>query len=123
LPVVVDPGLRELDFGEWEGLTGEEVRARWPERYERWTAVGLDQHDGGESHEALAGRVREAVRRLADVHDGGEILLVAHGGPMRAVLMEAEGLDYLTQRREFRFISNCEVARIAVEDGRPRPLH
>ncbi len=123
LPVVVDPALRELDFGLWEGLTGEEVRERWPEMYERWATVGLDAHDGGESHEELSARVLGAVRRLAVIHDGGEILLVAHGGPLRALLMAAEGLDYRTQRREFRSIPNCDVARIAIEGGTPRSLH
>jgi probable phosphoglycerate mutase len=122
LPVIVDEDLRELDFGAWEGLTGDEIRARWPEAFERWASVGLERYDGGESHEQLSTRVLAATRRLAAIHQGGEILLVAHGGPLRAILMEAEGLDYRTERRTFRRIANCEASRVAVEDGRLRSL-
>ncbi len=123
LPVIVDPDLREIDFGSWEGLTAEEVRTRWPDAFERRATVEPAAYDGGETHAALLRRVGAAVRRLVGIHAGGQILLVAHGGPVRALLMEAEGLDYLTQRREYPPIENCDLARIAVEDGTLRRIH
>ena len=122
LPVILDADLRELDFGAWEGLTAVEIRARWPGAFEQWATVGLDRYDGGESHDQLAARVLAAARRLAATHQGEQILLVAHGGPLRALLMEAKGLDYRTQRREFRRIANCETSRVAIEGGRLRSL-
>lgn len=122
LPVVVDADLRELNFGAWEGMTADEIRSRWPEAFDRWTTVGLERYDGGESHDELASRVLAAARRLAATHQGGQILLVAHGGPLRAILMEAHGLDFRTERRQFRRIANCETSRVAVEDGRLRSL-
>ena len=117
LPVVVDPELRELDFGPWEGQTVEELEARYPDAFGRWVDGGQAEWDGGETHAAMADRVRQAVRRLAAAHAGGRILLVAHGGPVRVLLMDAEGLAYPQARREFRRIANCDLSRIAVEDG------
>jgi broad specificity phosphatase PhoE len=122
LPVAVDPELRELDFGRWEGHTVEELEASFPEAFARWTRGGEAVWDGGETHAAMAERVRAAVRRLASVHAGGRILLVAHGGPVRVLLMDAEGLDYPAARREFRRIANCDMSEIAVENGTVRRL-
>jgi broad specificity phosphatase PhoE len=122
LPVAVDPELRELDFGHWEGHTVEELEANFPEAFARWTQGGEVAWDGGETHTAMAERVRNAVRRLASAHAGGRILLVAHGGPVRVLLMDAEGLDYPAARREFRRIANCDMSEIAVENGTVRRL-
>ena len=122
LPVVVDAYLRELDFGSWEGYTVEELREREPDGITRWLATGEAAWHGGETHGDLLRRVRAGVARLADMHAGGQILLVAHGGPVRALLMEADGRDFVTERRDYPRIENCELSRIAVEDGRLRRL-
>jgi 2,3-bisphosphoglycerate-dependent phosphoglycerate mutase len=121
-PVVLDPELRELDFGPWEGHTVDELHARFPEAFERWLAGGVAEWNGGETHDAMADRIRGAVRRLAATHAGESILLVAHGGPVRVLLMDAEGLPYPEARREFRRIANCDLSRIAVENGTVRRL-
>jgi broad specificity phosphatase PhoE len=122
LPVVVDPELRELHFGPWEGRTVEELEARYADAFGRWVSGGEAEWEGGEMHAAMADRVRRAVRRIASTHAGGRILLVAHGGPVRVLLMDAEGLAYPEARREFRRIANCDLSRIAVENGTIRRL-
>ena len=122
LPVVVDPQLRELDFGSWEGYTVEELNAREPDAVARWLATGEAAWERGESHAELADRVHSAVRKLAEIHAGGQILLVAHGGPVRALLMEADGLDFVTERRDYPAVENCALSRIAVENGTVRRL-
>ena len=122
MPVVVDPAFRELAFGSWEGHTVADVQARWPERAARWLETGEPAWEDGETHEELRRRVRAAVARLAATHAGGQVLLVAHGGPIRALLMEADGLDYVNDRRSYGRIENCGLSRIAVEDGTLRRL-
>jgi 2,3-bisphosphoglycerate-dependent phosphoglycerate mutase len=122
LPVVVDRELRELNFGPWEGRTVEELEARYADAFARWRNGGEAGWSGGETHAAMAERVRRAVHRLAETHPGGRILLVAHGGPVRVLLMDAEGLAYPEARREFRRIANCDLSRIAVENGTVRRL-
>ena len=108
--VTVVHGLREIDVGSWSGLTRDEIAEQFPEGLERWIE-GAEGHDG-ETRDELRARVVEAAERIAAAHPGEQILLVSHGGALRALLTHAEGT-----RRERRF-DNCAVVRIAAEDGR-----
>jgi broad specificity phosphatase PhoE len=104
LDVVLLPELRERHFGSWEGLTDSEILERFPHaRPGHW--------GDGEPAEQMAERVVAALHRVATSHPGGHVLVVAHGGPLRAVLLHC-GAD-----RDGP-IGNCEVIRIAVERGR-----
>ena len=71
--------LREKDFGTWEGLTDEEILLRFPE-------ASRGHWGDGETNEAMAGRVVAALRTIAERHPGARVLVVSHGGPLRAVL-------------------------------------
>jgi probable phosphoglycerate mutase len=81
VPVMIDPGLREIDVGSWSGLTRREIEARFP---------GADHHDG-ESREDHLARVLAAVERIARAHVGERILIVSHGGSLRALRRHAIG--------------------------------
>jgi probable phosphoglycerate mutase len=116
LPVVLDPGLRERNFGSWEGRTVAELDELWPGAWERWRD-GNEAEGDVEDHIALAERIREAIRRLAAAHPGGRILMVTHGGAMRVILMDADGVPYPGGRQGFGRIANCDLSRIAVENG------
>ena len=63
----------------------------------------------------MAARVFEALRTIAARHGDGRVLVVSHGGPMRAVLRHCAVDDDGP-------IANCRVVRLAVEDGEFRPL-
>ena len=89
LDVVEDEGLREIDVGSWSGLTRDEVRARFPDGYARWLA-GEIGHDG-ETREELTARVVPAVESIADAHPGELVLVVTHGGAIRALRRHAAG--------------------------------
>ncbi|MGZ8694748.1 MAG: histidine phosphatase family protein [Gaiellaceae bacterium] len=121
LPVVVDPALRERHFGSWEGRTVDELEVHMPGAWARWRDGGQGDWDV-EDHLVLAERIRGAVRRLAELHPGERILVVAHGGALRVLLMDAAGLPYPDARREFRRIANCDLSRIAVENGTIRAV-
>ena len=81
----LDPALRERGFGCFEGLTREEVAARFPEAWARYLADPGPAPPGGESRDELIGRllpaIASAVARLP-----GPLLVVMHGGAMRALL-------------------------------------
>jgi broad specificity phosphatase PhoE len=80
--VRVDDRLRELDFGELEGLTYEEVERTQPELYAQWMdAPTTVRFPGGESYADLRARVLEAIEDLE-----GTVAVVTHGGPIRAIL-------------------------------------
>lgn len=82
-PIVTDAGLRERGFGEFEGLIYTEINTRWPEMGERWRrrdpTFGAP---GGETLNAFSERSVATATRLAALHPGQTIALVAHGGVM-----------------------------------------
>jgi broad specificity phosphatase PhoE len=112
--VTVVPELREIDVGSWSGLTREEIAERFPEGFGNWLEGGRG-HDG-ESRDELAARVLESARRIAAAHPSERVLLVSHGGALRALLGHAEG------GRTTRRLDNCAVCRIAVEGDEFRPV-
>jgi broad specificity phosphatase PhoE len=117
LEVVRLPELREVDVGSWSGCTREECAERFPEAFARWRAGGSGWGDG-ESYEAMGARVVAAIQRLAGEHPGGSILVVSHGGPIRAVHAHALGVDIATHRRAGPVEPNARLSTVAVERGR-----
>ncbi len=86
LDVLVEDGLRETDFGAWEGLTFGEVRARWPEELSAWLADTSVPPPGGESFDATAERVAQARDRLLSTHAGLRLIVVSHVTPIKTLL-------------------------------------
>jgi probable phosphoglycerate mutase len=118
LPVEVDSGLREVDVGDWAGRQLTEIEAVDPEAFGRWQQ-GRKAWNGGESYEEMGERVVAAVLRLAARHPGQTILIVTHGGSIRACRATAAGLDYAASRLSaIGSMANCEVAELHVTDGR-----
>jgi broad specificity phosphatase PhoE len=113
--------LREVDVGSWSGLSRDEVEARYPEGVERWRAGGRGW-EGGESYEEMAARVVAAVRRIAAEHVEATVLVVAHGGSVRAVKAAAVGVTLHEHRLRHPFERNGALSRVAVENGRLRLL-
>lgn len=94
LKVRIHPGLSDIDYGRWQGLTPEEVRARWPELYRRWLSDPSGLHfPGGES---LDGRQRigvAAVEEISASHSGETVVCVGHTVINRLIIMGLLGLD------------------------------
>jgi probable phosphoglycerate mutase len=86
-PVIPDRMWREIDVGEWQGLTVEEVRAWDPERLAVVTTDPQRQpRPGGESWEQVGERGLQALLALPKAHAGERVLVVTHGGLIRSVL-------------------------------------
>ena len=89
----VEPDLAELDFGELEGRTYDEIAASLPDLYEAWmTRPTTVRFPGGESYADLAARARRAVRSLRERHARQQVVAVTHGGVVRAVLSDPLGI-------------------------------
>jgi broad specificity phosphatase PhoE len=116
LEVNPEPGLREIDVGEWSGLTMDEIERNFAEGFARHAAGG-DGWVRGESHAAMSERVVAAVSRIAAAHAGAQVLCVLHGGAIRALLAHAAGVDLPGYRLSNPGPVNGSVARIAVEAG------
>ena len=100
LTVVVDPDLREKNWGNWEGLTSDER---------------LHVEFEGETSQAHRDRTLNAVQRIVDRHPGGRVVVVTHGGSLRR--LQAAVLGFASP-----VIENCAVWGLAHEDGRFRPI-
>jgi len=91
--IVTDVGLRERGFGEFEGLTFKEIEQRWPEQSERWRRRDPSFGPaGGEVLSDFYDRSVATVLRLAAVHPGQTIAVVAHGGVMDCLYRAATRL-------------------------------
>ena len=101
VPVITDPGLREIDIGSWSGLTRAEIDERFPQ--------GI--RPDGETRDQHAARVLEAVERIARANPGRRILLVTHGGTMRA-------LHGHVSDEPFHPVDNCGVLELHFRDDR-----
>jgi broad specificity phosphatase PhoE len=117
LDVRTVPDLREVDVGSWSGLTRAEAEARYPEAYARWLH-GDEGWDDGETYDQLGERVVRAVQGIAKKHDGQRVLIVAHGGTIRAVHAAALGIDVHTYRRIQRVEPNATLSAVCVDDAR-----
>ncbi|MFH9857982.1 bifunctional RNase H/acid phosphatase [Streptomyces sp. NPDC017202] len=92
LEVVVDDGLRETDFGAWEGLTFGEVRERHPDDLNAWLAdPEAEPTGGGESFAATATRIAATRDRLVAAYAGRTVLLVTHVTPIKTLVRLALG--------------------------------
>jgi broad specificity phosphatase PhoE len=89
LEVVVDPAWREIDQGEWEGLSGDEIASRWPELW--GPARHHARRPGGEAPDEVAARALAALRRVVERHPGETVAVVTHGGTIRWVVATARG--------------------------------
>jgi probable phosphoglycerate mutase len=122
LGVHVEPALREVDVGSWSGLTSEEAAARFPHEFRRWHETAEVPWPDGESYDAMAERAVPAALRLAETlaPDGRPMLLVAHGGTIRALLAAADGLDVATIRRRHRVVPNACLMSVQIAAGELR---
>lgn len=92
LEVQVDAQLRELNIGDWEGKTWSELQAQYPQEWQaRLDDIVNYQVPQGESLSDLAARVRPVIARIVAAHCGEEVVVVAHGGVNRVILLEAIG--------------------------------
>ncbi|WP_055602159.1 bifunctional RNase H/acid phosphatase [Streptomyces aureus] len=92
LDVRVEQGLRETDFGAWEGLTFGEVRERHPEDLDAWLASPkAAPTGGGESFATVARRVAATRDRLTAAYAGRTVLLVTHVTPIKTLIRLALG--------------------------------
>jgi broad specificity phosphatase PhoE len=103
VPVIADPGLREVDVGSWSGLTRTELEERFPN----------GERPDGETREQHRQRVHATVERIARENLGRRILIVTHGGTMRALHGQVSDSPHHP-------IANCGVLELEFRDDRLR---
>lgn len=91
LAVHPDKRLRETGLGGWEGLDRAGVAERFPEEFAAWTSGARSNPGNGEVALDVARRARELIGEIA-VREHGTVVLVAHGGSLKALTASLIGM-------------------------------
>jgi len=93
LTVRVEEAFREMRFGQWEGLTVDDVSTRFPALYRAWLETPhLAALPGAETLAQVKARALLGLEDLREAHDGQTVCLVTHGITSRILILEALGL-------------------------------
>ncbi|MGC4105415.1 MAG: histidine phosphatase family protein [Thermomicrobiales bacterium] len=114
LAVEVHPGLAEVDFGDAEGLTIDEVRERFSELYRLHAEPqsGGVHWPGGESRRAFCQRVVASVGEICESHRGRDVAVVCHGGVIGAFLSHVDG-GLVNDWRKYS-VHNCSITHVVM---------
>lgn len=114
----IDERLVELDFGQGDGLTRDEMRQRFPEQLAAFLDDPVANHlPGGEDPRKAAARAAECLTDIAREQPHGRVLLVAHSTLVRVLLCHLLGIPLADYRRVFPQLLNGALTEIRVEDG------
>jgi broad specificity phosphatase PhoE len=116
LTVQTHDGLIDIDYGQWQGRTPQQVAERWPEELDHWyNAPQTVRIPSGETLHVVRNRGMTTVRELAGKHPDGTIVLVAHTVMNRLILLGVLGLG---NDRFWRLGQEpCAINRFSVQDG------
>ncbi|HUV05705.1 MAG TPA: histidine phosphatase family protein [Armatimonadota bacterium] len=116
--VNICPELREVDYGEWEGVPESEVRERYPDFYPAWRANPLEvRTPGGETFGELRDRVLPAFIQLAQAHPNQNTAIIAHKSTNRVILACLLGAD-VNRYRQIGQGNSCINTIEVRSDGR-----
>ena len=120
VPVLVEPGVMEIDFGVIDGWTQEEIKAGDPEFYRMYVLNedrGHAQAPGGESMIQVYDRVTEAVMRIVREHRGENIVIASHGTAIQTFLNYASGIPAEKMDRFLLYNVSVSCAEIDENDS------
>ncbi|MDQ1685428.1 MAG: hypothetical protein QOC82_2165 [Frankiaceae bacterium] len=116
LTPIVEPDLREIYLGEWEGLAFRKyVNEKHPLAIRMFVEQRWDVIPGAESNESFAGRVQAGLERIIAAHPGQRVVVVVHGGVIGQILSLA------TAAATFGFVG-ADNASISQVVAMPKPL-
>jgi probable phosphoglycerate mutase len=112
LDPVLEPDLREMDFGELDSWTMDEIAQKRPDFFQAW--LDRDNRDltwpGGESRRDFTTRASQAYRRILQTHPDGTIVVVAHGGSLGVGIIST--LGWPPNLFATFTMSNCGLTRL-----------
>ncbi len=113
---------REMDIGTWSGLTTAEVATRHAEEWARLRQGEDLPRGGGETFAQFQGRLLQSSHRFVRDHAGGQIVVVTHGGAVRAFLLHCRGLD-ASQFGQIEKIGNTGVSEVSLFPNGQTKIH
>ena len=118
--VIIAPKIREINFGEWEGLTIHEIAEKYPEVFKAWRTDKTESYicGGDSSINNAANRAKNCVLDIVKKHKGKKIVIVAHGGIIKAGLIGLFGWD-MTMYHKMALGNTCINKLTFAEDLMP----
>lgn len=115
--VETEPGVAEMEFGTWDGLTFVEVSEKYPDDLSAWLGNMDHQPGGGESFRTVQARVLEGRDRIVEQYGGQTVVVVSHVTPIKTLVADALGapLEALYRME----LSPASVTVISYFDGGP----
>jgi broad specificity phosphatase PhoE len=114
----VDSRLRELHFGEGEGLTAAEMEQRFPERLAAFREDPVTHHlPGGEDPRSAVERAIAGLEDITRAVPAGRVLVVAHTTLIRLCLCQLLGIPLSDYRRVFPFLRNAGLNVVRLVNG------
>ena len=124
VPIQIDDGLREIAYGDWEGLTHDEVVARYPEAYTYWSHDPASRGTpGGETAFKVAARATPVIGHLRERYEDGRVLVVSHKATLRIIVCALLGMDVRLFRERISQPVGALTAFEITEAGARLTLH
>lgn len=113
---IIELELREINFGDWEGLTINEIEANFPEKFIEWKNDELNAPmcGGDLSLKKASIRAKEAILEIVKKHQRENIIIVAHGGIIKAGLIGI--FDWKMTMYHKMLLGNTAVCKIVFDD-------
>lgn len=114
---LVEANLREINFGEWEGLTIKEIEDNYPEKFVEWKNDELIAPMCGGDLSVLKASIRakRAILEIAKKHQGSKIIIVAHGGIIKAGLIGI--FDWKMTMYHKVLLGNTSICKIIFDEN------
>lgn len=124
MKITTTPLLRELYFGEWEGMRVEDIRNNYGDMFSvGWRrGFGTFTPPGGEYIQDCAERVYNELVRIGGLHLGGNVLVVSHAAAIRALWGKINRLAPEEVCEAYQFPENASYSVIEFEDGELHPV-
>ena len=118
--VIIAPEIREINFGAWEGLTIHEIAEKYPEVFKAWRTDKTESYicGGDSSINNAANRAKNCILDIVKKHRGKKIVIVAHGGIIKAGLIGLFGWD-MTMYHKMALGNTCISKLTFAEDLMP----
>ena len=112
LPIIIEDDLTEICFGDWEGLTLEDIKQNHDDGYTKWARdPGCVTPPNGESMAEVQARVVEKIKEIAKKEDGKTVLIGAHSTVIRSFQCYVQKLP-LTKMKNTPWVVNGSIAEI-----------
>lgn len=121
--IVTDKGLREINAGQWQGRSFDDLVSEYGKAYSVWlNDIGKCRCDGGESVKELGERVINTLTNIAELNCGKTVAIATHATPIRAVECIVRGYP-VENMKNISWVSNASVTEIIYDDGKWRLIN